>query len=39
MSVFMVERQFADQSEAAPGAFDEINRMNDEAGVRWSGIW
>ena len=35
MPVFMVERQFADQLEAAPGAFDEINRINDEAGVRW----
>ena len=35
MPVFMVERQFADQLEAAPGAFDEINRVNDDAGVRW----
>lgn len=35
MPVFMVERQFADQLEAAPGAFDGVNRINDEAGVRW----
>lgn len=35
MPVFMVERDFAEQLEAAPGAFDEINRVNDEFGVRW----
>jgi len=35
MPVFMVERQFADQLEAAPGAFDGINRVNDDSGVRW----
>lgn len=35
MPVFMVERQFADRLEAAPGAFDAVNRVNDETGVRW----
>ena len=35
MPVFMVERQFADQLEAVPGAFDAVNQINDEAGVRW----
>lgn len=35
MPVFMVERQFAEQLEAAPGAFDGVNRINDEEGVRW----
>lgn len=35
MPVFMVERRFADRLEAAPGAFDEINRINEDAGVRW----
>ena len=35
MPVFMVERQFADQLEATPETAAEINRINDEAGVRW----
>lgn len=35
MPVFMVERQFAEELEAAPGAFDQVNRVNDDAGVRW----
>ena len=35
MPVFMVERQFVEQLEAAPGAFDDINRVNDDSGVRW----
>lgn len=35
MPVFMVERQFAEQLEATPGGFDEVNRINDESGVRW----
>lgn len=35
MPVFMVERHFADQLEATPEAAAEINRINDEAGVRW----
>ena len=35
MPVFMVERQFADQLEVAPETASAINRINDEAGVRW----
>lgn len=35
MPVFMVERQFAEQLEVAPETAAEINRINDEAGVRW----
>lgn len=35
MPVFMVERQFAEQLEVAPDTAAEINRINDEAGVRW----
>lgn len=35
MPVFMVERQFAEQLEATPETAAEINRVNDEAGVRW----
>ena len=35
MPVFMVERQFADQLEATAETAAEINRINDEAGVRW----
>ncbi|MFD3462171.1 DUF4242 domain-containing protein [Nocardia fluminea] len=35
MPVFMVERHFAEQLEVAPETAEEINRINDEAGVRW----
>lgn len=35
MPVFMVERQFAERLEASPETAAEINRVNDEAGVRW----
>lgn len=35
MPVFMVERQFAEQLEVAPETAAEINRVNDEFGVRW----
>ena len=35
MPVFMVERQFAEQLEVAPETAASINRINDEAGVRW----
>jgi hypothetical protein len=35
MPVFMVERRFAEQLEATPETAAEINRVNDEAGVRW----
>jgi hypothetical protein len=33
--VFMVERQFAERLEATPETAAEINRINDESGVRW----
>lgn len=35
MPVFMVERQFGERLEATPEVAAEINRFNDEAGVRW----
>ncbi|MBW0271841.1 hypothetical protein ATM97_14645 [Nocardia sp. MH4] len=35
MPVFIVERQFAEQLEVAPETAAEINRINDEFGVRW----
>lgn len=35
MPVFMVERQFAERLEATPESAAEINRINDDAGVRW----
>lgn len=35
MPVFMVERQFADELEASAETAGEINRINDESGVRW----
>ncbi|TLG05306.1 DUF4242 domain-containing protein [Nocardia cyriacigeorgica] len=35
MPVFMVERQFAEQLEVDPETAAEINRINDEFGVRW----
>jgi hypothetical protein len=35
MPVFMVERQFAERLEASPETAAEINRINDESGVRW----
>ena len=35
MPVFMVERRFAERLEATPETAAEINRINDEAGVRW----
>jgi ferredoxin-NADP reductase len=35
MPVFMVERRFAEQLEADADAAAEINRINDEEGVRW----
>jgi Protein of unknown function (DUF4242) len=33
--VFMVERRFAEELEAAADVLDGINRINDEEGVRW----
>ena len=35
MPIFMVERRFADELEAAAEVLDGINRINDEEGVRW----
>jgi Protein of unknown function (DUF4242) len=35
MAIFMVERRFADELEAAADAIDGINRINEEEGVRW----
>jgi hypothetical protein len=35
MPVFMVERRYAEQLEADAEAAAEINRINDEEGVRW----
>ena len=32
---FVVEREWAEQLEASAEAADGINRINDEAGVRW----
>lgn len=35
MPIFMVERRFAEELEAATEVIDGINRINDEEGVRW----
>jgi Protein of unknown function (DUF4242) len=35
MPVFMVERRFADDLESSAEQADQINRINDEEGVRW----
>jgi Protein of unknown function (DUF4242) len=35
MSIFMIERRFAEEFELGAGAVDGINRINDEEGVRW----
>jgi ferredoxin-NADP reductase len=35
MPIFMVERRFADDLEASADQADEVNRINDEEGVRW----
>ncbi len=35
MPIFMVERQFAEDLEASAQQADQINRINDEEGVRW----
>jgi hypothetical protein len=35
MPVFMVERQFADQLEVSAQDAADINRVNDDEGVRW----
>jgi ferredoxin-NADP reductase len=35
MPIFMVERRFAEDLEASAGQADQINRINDEEGVRW----
>jgi hypothetical protein len=35
MPVFMVERRYAEQLEVDPEVAAQINRINDEEGVRW----
>jgi len=35
MPIFMIERRFAEELEAGAEVIDEINRINDEEGVRW----
>jgi hypothetical protein len=35
MPIFMVERRFAEDLEASAEQADQINRINDEEGVRW----
>lgn len=35
MALFIVERRYAEQLEPPIEAADEINRINDEEGVRW----
>ena len=35
MPIFMVERRFADDLEASAEQADQINRINEEEGVRW----
>lgn len=35
MPIFMVERQFADDLETSAEVADQINRINEEEGVRW----
>ncbi|MHA7652202.1 DUF4242 domain-containing protein [Mycobacterium sp. ML4] len=35
MPIFMVERNYAEELEPSLDAADGINRINDEAGVRW----
>ena len=35
MPVFMIERRYAEELEASAEIVDQINRINDEEGVRW----
>lgn len=35
MPIFMVERRYSQELEAAADVVDGINRINDEEGVRW----
>jgi hypothetical protein len=35
MPVFMIERRYAERIEAGPEMAAEINRINDDEGVRW----
>jgi Nickel responsive protein SCO4226-like len=35
MPIFMVERRFSAELEASAERADQINRINDEEGVRW----
>lgn len=35
MPIFMIERRYAEELEAAADVIDGINRINEEEGVRW----
>jgi hypothetical protein len=35
MPVFMIERRYAEELEASAEVVDQINRINDEEGIRW----
>lgn len=35
MPIFMIERRFADDLEASAEVADQINRINEDEGVRW----
>jgi hypothetical protein len=35
MAIFMVERRYAAEIEASAERVDDINRINDDEGVRW----
>lgn len=35
MPIFMIERRFAEDLESSAEQADQINRINDEEGVRW----
>lgn len=35
MTVFLIERNFADQLSVSPEAAENINRINGEVGVQW----
>ncbi len=35
MPVFLIERRYADELEASAEMIDEINRVNDDEGVKW----
>ena len=35
MPVFLIERRYADELDASAEMIDEINRVNDDEGVKW----